>query len=342
MLNRLLVIFSTALGLLVFLELIFRVLPVSTSTETGYYLDADILNYPAGHEWVMSTGWDLRNSQRLRANNLGFAAHRDFIANSRAIALIGDSFVESSMLAERERPGYQLESALGGRPVYPMGGPGSSLLDYANRIRFAKDRLQVRDMVVFLEPGDLRQAICGSGNVHSACLAPGTLAPREERQLPASWLKRAFRHSAVAQYLASQLKVQPQQALTALAKLSSSKATPRKGPSVLAPAEIQIVLKEFFGRLGSAQTYGRMLFVVDGQHDQSDPPLTLELQAERVAFIEAARQWGAVVLDAEEAYRRHRVASIRSVNVGPYDRHLNALGVRILFGAVAGQLKDAP
>src|SRR5690606_2827994 len=102
------------LGVLVFAlfcEAALRLLPVSTSTETGYHVDDMILTYPAHHEWRVATGWDLRNAQRLRSNNVGFAAHRDFAHDPEAIALIGDSFVEASMLAPAERPGWQLEQA---------------------------------------------------------------------------------------------------------------------------------------------------------------------------------------------------------------------------------------
>ena len=46
-------------GFLLSCEALFRVLPVSTATMTGYYLDPYILSYPADHEWTASTGWDL-------------------------------------------------------------------------------------------------------------------------------------------------------------------------------------------------------------------------------------------------------------------------------------------
>lgn len=341
MLRRLFVMAATVLALFAAFEGLCRILPVSSSTETGYHHDPDILNYPARHEWIMSTGWDLRNAQRLRSNNLGFAAHRDFVPDPRAVALIGDSFVESSMLAERERPGYQLEMALAGRPVYAMGGPGSSLLDYANRIRLARDRLQVRDMVVLLEAGDLRQALCGSGNVHSACLAPGSLEPRRQLQPAAGGLKRVLRHSAAAQYLASQLKVQPQQVVTAVAqwfKPTVPKAAEPQGLPALSPAATQAVLDAFFGRLGPSEAHGKLLFIVDGRHDRDDRPLDPQLQAERTAFMTAARRWGALVLDAEQAYAGHHATSKRSLSVGPYDHHLNALGVQILFRAAAARL----
>lgn len=345
MLRRLAVIAATLLGLLLLFELACRVLPVSTSTDTGYHHHPDILNYPAHHEWRVATGWDLRNAQSLRSNNLGFAAHRDFVPDERALALIGDSFVEASMLPAPARPGPQLEQALNGRPVYAMGGPGSSLLDYADRMQFAQRQLKVKDFVLLLEPGDVRQAICGSGNVHSACLDGATLQPRRERQPAAGGLKKLLRHSAAAQYLASQLKLQPQQVVASVRQFFSPAGRPaaaKEGVPGLGPAGTQAVVTEFFNRLGPSQGFGRVLFIVDGRHDATDTALDAGLLAERRAFMAAARTWGAQVLDAEEAYATHWAASKRSLSVGPYDRHLNALGVHLLFTAASRRLAGPP
>ena len=115
-------------GLLLACELALRALPVSTSTETGYYVDPLILTYRPHHAWTSSTGWDLRNAQRQRSNNFGFLASRDFEPDPAAVALIGDSYVEASMLPAHDRPEAQLEAAIGNRPVFAMGGPGSSRL----------------------------------------------------------------------------------------------------------------------------------------------------------------------------------------------------------------------
>src|SRR5579862_8220018 len=63
---------------LVALEVLFRVLPVSTSTAAGYYFDPVILTYPAHQRFVISTGWALRRPERQLANNFGFLADHDF------------------------------------------------------------------------------------------------------------------------------------------------------------------------------------------------------------------------------------------------------------------------
>ena len=125
--RRILLSLAGLLGVVLSVELMLRALPVSTATMTGYHFDPDLLSYPAGHEWTVSTGWDLRNPQRLRSNNWGFASDRDFIPDRSAIALIGDSYVEASMLDAVQRPAAQLEALLGtGRPVYGLGSPGTN------------------------------------------------------------------------------------------------------------------------------------------------------------------------------------------------------------------------
>ena len=343
MLRRLSVMAATVLVLLLAFEGLCRLLPVSTSTDTGYHHDPDILNYPARHEWRVATGWDLRNAQRLKSNNLGFAAHRDFVPDAKAVALIGDSFVEASMLPQADRPGPQLERALGGRPVYSLEGPGSSLLDYANRIRLARRTLKVMDFMVLVETGDVRQSFCGSGHVHSACLDLSTLEPRRERQPAAGPIKRLLRHSAAAQYLVSQLKLEPQHLVSAITQYFEPRSAEPTAArlAALEPAAIQAVTREFFSRLGPSDQYGRVLFVVDGRHDLNGPQLSDSLQAERIAFMVAAKEWGAMVFDAEEAYAAHQSQSARLLEVGPYDGHLNALGVRVLFSASARRF-EAP
>ncbi len=200
-----------------------RLLPVSTATMTGYYGDPDLLVYPPDHYWTASTGWDLRNPQNLRSNPQGFASDIDFVPDVAALALVGDSYVEASMLRSQDRPATQLASLLRTpRPVYALGSPGTALLDYAQRIRWASQTLKVVDFVVWMEAGDVRQSLCGSGNVHSRCLDPQTLLPRIKRLPPPPTLKRWARHSALAQYVFGQLKLNPAQLVHSILPSSAS------------------------------------------------------------------------------------------------------------------------
>ncbi len=342
-------VIGVVLGALLFVasaEVAFRVLPVASATMSGYYVDPRILTYPPMHEWRVSTGWDLRNPQALRANNFGWASDHDFVPNSRAIALVGDSYVEASMLPARSRPAAQLERELGGgRPVYAFGGPGSSLLDYAERIRFAVKRLGVKDFVVLVEPGDARQSLCGSGNVHGPCLDRMTLQPRVELQPTASRAKQLLRHSALAQYVYAQLKVDA----ALLWKRAFTRSVPQQSDSE-APAQLSLptgeftsastnaVVDAFLAHLDELGGDIRVLFVVDGRRSkltQMEPTLANE----RRRLIERLRAAGKIVVDAEPLYAAHEAVSPLALSVGPYDGHLNALGVAIVTKAMAAELR---
>ena len=346
MLRAIVIAAASCLATLLGLELVMRCLPVSSATLTGYYADPDILGYPTGHEWTVATGWDLRNAQHLRANNLGFSADADFVPDPQALVLIGDSYVEASALAAPDRPDVQLAAALakrsGSRPVYAMGSPGTALLDYAQRIRFAAERLQSRDFVVWLEQGDAREAVCGSGQVHSRCLDRATLAPRIERLPGPSALKRWARHSALAQYVFGQLKLDPARLWAAV--LPARAAAPQPSAAEVAAARaasmkmVEAVLDEFTAQAGP-HLRGRLLFAVDG-HRGPPPAQPSAIDFERNYLLRRLAERGFEVIDLEPVYAAWRAQSKLSPEIGPYDQHLNALGVRLVMGAIAARLQQ--
>lgn len=329
-------------------EIVLRGLPVSTATMTGYYHDPDILAYPAYHTWTMATGWDLRNPHTLRANNWGFAAGHEFSPDPHAVALIGDSYVEASMLAPRDRPATQLEALLEGhRKVYAMGTPGTAMLDYAQRIRFASERFQIRDFVVLMEGADARQSLCGSGNVVSRCLDPSTLEPRIARHPSSSAWTDLARHSALAQYLMSQLRFKPAAVVKAMftrkppeeSNAAAGKATPPSpDPEQLAQTQAMVdaVVQQFFAAVPRAQIR-QLVFLVDGRRTSQAAPRPLA-ELERAHLILRLREQGATVHDLEPLYAAHAARSQRSLSVGPYDGHLNPMGLHLAMAAAAQSL----
>ncbi len=354
MLRNIAVVLAAVLATLLAAELALRALPVSTATMTGYHFDSDLLTYPARHEWTASTGWDLRNSQTLHSNNWGFASI-DFVPGSGALGLIGDSYVEASMLSPGDRPAEQLQRLLGeSRPVYGLGSPGTALLDFAQRIRFADQQFGVRDFVVWADAGDVRQAVCGSGNVHSRCLDAESLLPRIERLPSPGAAKQLARHSALAQYFFSQLKLDLAQLPAALLRRNvpaEEVSTPQ--PAVVAsdPAASEAsrqrsrqltdaVLTEFF-KVAGPHVRGRLIFLIDGRRVAIPRP-SAEADFERQYLMDRLRALGVEVVDAELAYAAHAGRSDLSIEVGPYDRHLNALGVQLAMGVAAAQVRQSP
>jgi hypothetical protein len=325
------------------LEVLFRVLPVSTSSATGYYIDPVIMTYPAHWKFTTATGWNLHNAQRHVANNYGFVAGRDFAPDPSAVALIGDSFVEASMLPPRERLAAQLEALLGARPVYAMGGPGSALLDYAERIRFASSKFGVRNFVLLLEHGDVAQSLCGSGNVHGPCLDRTTLAPRVETQPPPGRLKRILRSLALPQYLFSQLKLDPNSMLAALRGGFGSKAAAAPAPAAVANRDatqsataVKAVVDTFFERIGP-YAKDRLIIVLLGTSNAADASADIV----RDELRSAASRNGATLLEPTPEIESQGARTGLSMRVSPTDAHMNRIALGLIAGRVAPEL-DKP
>lgn len=341
------IVLVTFLGCLGIAEGIFRVLPVSTTTMIGYHVDPDVMTYPPRHAFTISTGWDLRNPQRIHANNWGFANHIDFVADEDAVALIGNSYVEASMLDPLDRPARRLQTELADRrPVYGLGSPGTALIEFPQRVRLAREKFGVRDFVIWADAGTALQSICSQGNVHSRCLDPTTLALRTEHQMPASALKKAARHSALLQYVFAQLKVNVGQLTrAALGHQATQKSTlaaaSATGPSDRAKARafeiIDSAVAQFFRDIEPWRGDARVLFIIDGRRTAVAPANDLR-DLERQHFIQELANRGVEVIDMEPVYRQHLHSSRLSLEVGPYDAHLNALGVQIVMQQVASRL----
>jgi hypothetical protein len=324
-------------AVLVLLELMFRVLPTSTATRTGYYIDPNILTYPPGHSFRTSFGWDLERPQRHHANNFGFVAEHDFVPDPKAVALIGDSYVEASMLPPSQRIAAQLEQRWRGRPVYAFGGPGSSLLDYVERIRFADSKFAIREFVLVLERGDVIQSLCGSGNVHAACIDAATLAPRTER-IPNDQrlLANLARQSALAQYLFTQLRFSVS-ALVGKARslfVRKEPAPPRAAPSPQQLERIDAIVRTFIERLEPYKDRNITLVVgSDLNALKADRPAPPDPAKERL--MAAARARGLRVIDTEPIFRTHMAQSPLSLAVSPRDGHWNGLAIGLVADAVA-------
>lgn len=337
------------LGMLLGLELLLRLLPVSSATYVDYYLSPNIRSYPPHFEWTAATGWDLRNAQTQYTNNAGFVGRRDLSRDPRAIALIGDSYVEASMLPSSQRPSEQLERALGDTPVFALGMPGSALLDYAERMHWAQRQYGLRRFVLLLEGGDLRQSLCGSGQIHGPCLDPKSFEPRQELKPAPDPLKRILRHSALALYLTGQLQLDAsrlwrQALLQARAPVEGSPrpaadtaprpaTTPEPKPS----AGAQAVTAAFLARIQDLQL-DTLLIVIDARRPAiyADTPA---VDPDMDAFAKALRERGAQVIRGEEVLVPHYRSHGLKFEVGPYDAHLNGLGVQLLMESAAARLK---
>ncbi|GAA5176140.1 hypothetical protein GCM10025771_10090 [Niveibacterium umoris] len=314
------------------LELLLRLLPVSTATLTGYYIDPLILTYPPHHRFTLSEGWALERALSHRANNYGFLASEDFVPDAAGVAVIGDSYVEANMLPEPERVTARLAARTPGTRWWALGGPGSNLLDYAQRAAWASRTLQARRFVFVIESGDVVQVRCGSGNIHGLCIDRASGAVVKEPQPGAGTLKCIARESALAQYLFSQVKLTTE----GVARIFKGADKPRPQAHTAESEALKAIDRaavaaflERFKALAPAQA----VFVIA---DPVDP----DVHGYGLSLLEQAlEQAGYAVIKTGPLFREHAAHSRLSLRVSPQDGHWNPLASDLVAAAVAARMR---
>ncbi len=320
-----------ALALLAFLEGVLRLLPTPGATSTGRYIDSHLTTYPPGHRFTSATGWMLLNSQAQEANEYGYIPNDPYPASSDAVALIGDSIVEQSMLPPSHRLASLLREARGGRPVYSMGMPGSSLFDYVERARFASDKLRVRSIWIVVEAADVRESICGSGVYLDACLGrDGHVV--DVPPVPRSALKAILAHSALLQYFVGVLRISPEGLLNAFQR----KAPPRtertdSATPALSTAE-EAVIEAFISAILGLEKVDVALVIDPGVSRLARPDEFLNPQLR--SLYQRAKEAGIVVIHPHRALSERVEATRLSPKVGPYDAHWNVMANCIVTAVI--------
>ena len=103
------------------------------------------------------------------------------------------------------------------------------------------------------------------------------------------------------------------------------------------PPFVDTVTATFFERIKPYVT-GRLVIVIDSDRRALHAG-QIKVDLSRARFIELARANGAVVIDTEPLFEKHFTQSKLSLEVGPYDGHLNALGIRLITQAASDALR---
>jgi hypothetical protein len=188
-------------------ELVLRTLPVST----GYNLQAindsnPILRGMSHSRYTYSRGWNLQLSNSGVLNNFGFRASYDYVPDPRAIAVIGNSFIQADAIDPRDTFSERLGVLLH-RPTYAVGSDGFSLADYLAAARWSIDHLQSHILLVLLTTGDLKHACVPRLGESYLRTSDGAISlTLVERQEP-SPIKRLLNDSRLFRYIFDNLRV---------------------------------------------------------------------------------------------------------------------------------------
>lgn len=320
----LLSIISTVLLVLVLAEVALRFLPVATGLRFQTVDESQpIAHLAASRDFVFSKGWDFELVEHGRVNNAGFVNDQDYDAGAETplLAVIGDSYIEASMVSHEATIQGRLEQAFSGkRRVYSFGVYGAPLSQYLAWAGHARDVYRPDALLINIVGNDFDESLRSYGvkdGFHqfvpddggNLVLARNDYAPGGIR----SWL----RHSALVRYLAMTLDA-PQAIANLRLQLSGAAASPSfgftradAGPERLADSKKAIdrfldLLEEASGLRAE-----RILLVMNGLLEPLyDPDLREAAEKSyfsqmRRYFMEAAAGRGYQVLDLDPHFSAH-------------------------------------
>jgi hypothetical protein len=188
-------------------ECVLRLFPVSTGYDFGAVNAADpVLRGTPSFPYTYSKDWSLHLHNSGVLNNYGFRASFDYVPDPRALAVIGNSFVQADAIDPREAMTERLGRLLH-RPAYAVGADGFSLADYLAATRWAGDALDVRTVVVLLTTGDLSHSCSPWPGKHHLRLVDGAMMLSLTDRSAPSRAKRLLNDSRLFRYVFADLQV---------------------------------------------------------------------------------------------------------------------------------------
>jgi lysophospholipase L1-like esterase len=323
-----------ALLALLTIELCLQALPVSTATRMGYHIDPFVRTYPPRSRFVSSVDWDLRSAVTQSINSVGFASSAERNRSKPGLALIGDSFVEGTGVAESLRLSERLRALTTALDPVMLGSPGTSLIDYVDRARWASRTLEVSNFVFFVSANDANEAVCGSGQHLRRCLNAKTLAIDVMTTSARTRIVDALGHSASLQYFLGHLKMTPSALLRALFPENTKQAPSAKPPGALRSPASAVAIEHFLEDLKALQPMSVMIFLDCDRASMYDgKPLR---SPETYGTLHALNaKYKIPVIDSCPRFQDHFKRTGLRTEVSLTDTHWNARGHAIVAELVA-------
>lgn len=188
-------------------ELSLHALPASTGYNLGA-VDArePILRGQPYSAYTYSRGWNFRLENSGVLNNFGFRSSYDYTPDPRAVAVIGNSFIQADALLPRDTMSERLRELLRA-PTYAIGADGFTLADYLVAARWASATFDAHTLLVLLTTGDLKRSCLPRLGEHYLRSGDGTISlALVERGAP-SRLKQLLNESRLFRYVFDNLRV---------------------------------------------------------------------------------------------------------------------------------------
>lgn len=324
---------------LVLAEIMLRFLPVSTSlfgqpvNETS-----SVFRFMPDRDYLWSKDWNFSIVNRGHVNSSGFVNDRDYEADATSplLAVIGDSYVEATMVpyAETIQGRLAAEVAQHGR-VYSFAASGAPLSQYLAWARHAREVYRPDAMVFVIVGNDFDESLLAyrqwPGFHHYAEDSGGILKLIRIDYEPNPWRALA-QHSALVRYLLFNVQVMPilVRSKSALGKVWERLTSSRSDRAT--DGEQDVITRETDGAVKGRQFLGNVPRVVKAKRIVDakraidaffrDLPDMAGLAPARILFVVDGIRYPSVAHDPKDYFinmRRYFMARARAFDYGTID-----------------------
>jgi hypothetical protein len=332
---------APVLVMLVAAEGTLRLLPVIGGVHRADPQSSNASARSIGHrDYTSSMGWDFRHVVHGRTNAMGFLSPHEYTAGRRAVALLGDSFVEAQMLRYDESLAGHLEARWGGRvEAYNFGLSGASLSHYLGMAREFGEQFTFDAAVVVITPGDYVEGFESEEGLYSWSEAAGEDLVKLVPAIRRSGMRQIARELATLRYVRSNMKL----------TLGTILPSARKAcmPQALSGQD-RARLSRYVEALPQALRLppGKVVLVfnapISDVYDLVDRNRArarcLDLDTNAIAYVrELAQARGMKIVDTARVFENHYRAHRRQLDFSPVDSHWNGLA----SGAIAAEIDAA-
>ncbi|NHQ90921.1 hypothetical protein [Janthinobacterium lividum] len=319
---------ATALALEIFLQC----MPVVSGLRMENTSSAVPFNrYLPRQHYVYSHGWAMANARRGATSQQGYNNSADF-QDGAAVLVVGDSFIESLMLNYPDTVQGRLDKVLGGS-VYAAASSGNGLADALEMVRYYQPRLHPRNVVLFVDSGDLSDMLAPAPRGHSNFVVSGQGVAVVHNPYTESKIKRLVSYSALARYVYYNLKLSD----WIMSKMRSGQSG---GVAAADAAAARGDVLEYYltqlRQVGGGEAT-RFIFLVDGDRNAlygSGSAKPLWHGDDREFFMDRVRKHGFAVVDMQPVFAQHWALRRERMDFLPMDGHWN----KVAHGLAAQQI----
>lgn len=171
-----------------------------------------LFHFTPSRTFTWSRGWDFSIVTQRRVNNVGYVDDRDVSADGAPLlAVIGDSYVEATMVPYAETAYGRLAAASGTcARVHGIGASGAPLSQYLIFAQYAAKSLRAKSLVIVVVGNDFDESLAlykmGPGFHHYHTGADGNLKLVRNDYSPGK-LGRIIVRSALARYMLFNMEI---------------------------------------------------------------------------------------------------------------------------------------